>query len=837
MKYIFLLFISLLFACWQIDAQSLSGKVIDSASGQTIPGAVIYLPQLQVGATSDIKGNYKIASLPKGTYMVEVEILGYATLTKSINIKGDVTFNFTMAVSAAATQEVVVTALGNATNVQRAPVPVSIVTHDFLVQQASTNVVDGIATQPGITAITTGPGVSKPEIRGLGFNRVLTLFDGVRQQDFQWGDEHGIQIDQYAVYNAEIIRGPASLQYGSDAVGGVVSFKSAPFPEEGTIQGSVLGEYQTNNGLIGTSADVAGDKNGIVWDLRLSQEDAHSYWDPKDGYVWGTASREDNARLTIGLEKQWGYSRLTVSVLQRTIEIPDGNRDSATGQFKFDFPINGQLYPNQGNFLSYNPTSVGYQQIQHDVISWQNSINAGKGRIVADIGYTQDHREEIDTGTVPLLNMTMHDIPYSVKYQIAGDTSGLKLTVGANGMYEAMNNAAEAPSPYTSVFLVPSYSLFDIGGYGILEKDYKNLTLSGGLRYDTRTETGQSLYLLNPGTSSQTEVPEGTLYPNSNIPAYTNFSGFHSDYNGFSGCIGGSYQLPGNNYVKLNVSKSYRAPAITEVGENGIHPGTSNYEIGDPNLKPESGYEADIAFGNNSRDVSFEVDGFCNYIGNFIFANRLASKNGGDSITEGFPTFKFQANTAIIAGTEAFLNIHPAGLKWIQWDNGFTYIYSILLHQTDSTEHVPFTPAPRLTSDIKFKFNDNHRSVLRGTYFKIGLAKYWAQNDVYSANWTELPSVGYILYNAGIGTDFVNPRTSRVMCSFYISVTNLTNIAYVDHTSRPQYFLSYNGLTPVIVTQQNQGIYNMGRNVGFKLVVPIGGGHKGHEDDAPSGDN
>src|SRR6202000_3477631 len=119
------------------------------------------------------------------------------------------------------------------------------------------------------------------------------------------------------------------------------------------------------------------------------------------------------------------------------------------------------------------------------------------------------------------------------------------------------------------------------------------LTLSGGLRYDVRNETAQSLYLLYAGTSSQTEVPEGTP------GAYTNFSGFQKEYSGFSGSLGASYQLPQEWYVKANIAKSYRAPAITEAGENGVHPGTSNYEIGDPNLKPEAGYEMDIAVGNN----------------------------------------------------------------------------------------------------------------------------------------------------------------------------------------------------------------------------------------------
>ncbi|HTA82321.1 MAG TPA: TonB-dependent receptor [Bacteroidia bacterium] len=812
-----LIILSCIVSAYSFGQNSLQGKIIDALTKQSIPGAIVYIPQLQLGTTTDTSGFYKMESLPKGTYSVEVRLLGYATSVRQVTLNGLTKANFQMNIAASAGKEVVITGLGNVTTAQRSPNDVTLVSHEMLLENTATNVVDAISLQPGINAVTTGPGVSKPEIRGLGFNRVLVTFDGFRQEDFQWGDEHGIQIDPYAVYNSEIIRGPASLQYGSDAVGGVVSFKSAPFPESGVIQGSVITEYQTNNGLIGTSEDVTGNNKGFVWDLRASDQEAHCYQDPKDGYVWGTAFEEANARLTLGLNRNWGFSRLTFSTLHRTIEIPDGNRDSATGQFKFDFPINGQTIPNNSNFLSYNPTSVGYQQIEHDMITWQSGFNAGKGMILADVGYSLDHREEIDSGSVPALNMYMYDIPYSIKYQVSGDTSGLKFTAGINGMYENMHNASEAVYPYSSVFLVPNYDLFDIGGFAILQKDYKNLTLNGGLRYDTRTEVGQSLYLLNPATPNQQIVPEGTP------DAYRNFQGFNTNYNGFSASIGGSYQLPDNNYVKINLAKSYRAPAITEIGENGVHPGTGNFEIGDPSLKPESGYEADLTFGSNGRDIGFEIDGFYNDITNFIFASRLASANGGDSLTQGLPTFKFKANVAHLEGIEAFFNIHPADTKWIELDNGFTYIYSYLPHQTDSTQHVPWTPAPRLTSDVKFKLHDRHTSVLQDTYIKFGLAHYWAQNNIYSADWTEFPSVAYTLFNAGIGTSFVNPKTSRTICTLIINVTNLTDLAYIDHTSRLQYFLSYNGVTPVTVVQPGQGIYNMGRNIGFKLLFPFGG--------------
>jgi iron complex outermembrane receptor protein len=420
--------------------------------------------------------------------------------------------------------------------------------------------------------------------------------------------------------------------------------------------------------------------------------------------------------------------------------------------------------------------------------------------------------------------MFVNDIPYSIKYQTENGNSGIKLTTGVNGVYEFMKNGAEPPTPYIGDFEIPDYHILDIGAYGILQKDIRNLTLSGGLRYDLRSIAGQPMYLANYFTPLQQEVPAGT--PKS----YTQFSPFSQTYTGISGSIGATYQLPGHNYVKVNLAKSYRAPAINELTSNELNPGAFAYELGNYNLKAEEGYEADVAYGNNGGDISFESDVFYNYINNFIFSDRLASANGGDSILLGKPAYKYSADIAIIAGVAAYFNIHPTSAKWIELDNGFTYVYSFLPGKTDSTQHVPWTPAPRLTSKVRFKLAERHNSIFRGTYLEFGAEHDWAQNNIYSAQWTELPSYAYTLYNAGIGTNFVNKKTNRVVCSVIINCTNLMNIAYIDHTSRTQYFWAYNGVndptnfgkTPATVTRQNQGIYNMGRNVGLKAIFPFG---------------
>ncbi len=771
-----------------LNAQSLNGHVIDSATHLPIEGASVYFPQLRLGATTDRSGSFSIRSLPKGVYDVEVQSMGHATIVRQINLTGPVSIDFVTAISYSAMTQAVITSLGNPINIQRSPVPVSVVTHQMVLEGAGNTVIDAIAAQPGVSATTEGVGTTKPQINGLGFDRVLTLTDGLRQEDFQWGDDHGILIDPYAVYDAEIIRGPASLQYGASAEAGVINFKSAPFAPSGITRGSWLSEYHANNGYIGNSFHIGGNYNGFVFDFKASGELAHSYWNPKDGYVWGTAWNQGNTRLTVGIDRSWGFSRLTLSALYRRIQVPDGNRDSATGKFLFDQPQGEKSFPTLSNFLSYNATIASDKKLGEYQAWWQNSINAGKGRIGLDIGFTTSVHHDIDSGTVGENNMIVYDLPFNLKYFYTDPAGGWKLTTGVTGAYEFEHNLAAPPDPYEPDYEIPNYRSVEIGGFGIVEKTIRALTLSGGLRYDITNFIGDSLYGFTP---------------------------FNNTYSGWSGSIGVSYQLPHNNYVKLNLSKSFRAPAINELTSNGLNIGSNAVQLGNINLKPEQGYQIDLAYGNGGRDVGFEVDGFYNHISHFIFADRT------DAVAQGYPVYEFvSSNTAILTGISGYLNIHPASVKWLEINNGFTYIYTWLPHATDSTDHIPWTQAPHLHTELKFRLNCKPGAALQKTYFKVGMTAYLAQNNIYSALYTEIPSAAYTLFNAGLGTDLVN-RAGTTICSFYVNCTNLTNTAYADHLNLAQYFYAQNGNT-VTVTNQRQGVFNMGRDVTVKVIFPFG---------------
>src|SRR5450755_3078018 len=313
---------------------SLSGIVLDSATGKGIAGASVYIADLKLGALANESGNYRFANLPTGSYLVEAHAIGHSAQIKNVTVSDKAVLDFNLSLQYTEESPVVITGLSKATQIKRSPVPIVTMNHAALVTNLSSNIIDAIAKLPGVTELTTGPNVSKPFIRGLGYNRILTLYDGVRQEGQQWGDEHGIEVDQYGVDRAEVIKGPASLTYGSDALAGVVNLIPTPPAPEGKVTGDVVAEYLTNNGMFGGSAMLGATRNGFEWMGRLSHKQASNYSDKADGRVYNTAFNETDANIALGLHKKWGYSHLNLSLFDDLQEIPDGSRDSL-GRFTY----------------------------------------------------------------------------------------------------------------------------------------------------------------------------------------------------------------------------------------------------------------------------------------------------------------------------------------------------------------------------------------------------------------------------------------------------------------------------------------------------------------------
>lgn len=777
----------------------LTGKITDSKTGSPIPGVSIYLPDIKTGTTSLADGTYKIENLPKSKVLIQVSYIGYKLIAEMIDLNVISHKDFEMEVAITELNEVVVTGLSKSSQRNRTPAPIAIMSNLQLQQNTATNIIDAIATQPGISQITTGPGISKPVIRGLGYNRIITLDDGIRQEGQQWGDEHGIEIDEASVYKVEILKGPASLTYGSDALAGVINFISAPTLPDGQIDGKLSTEYQTNNGLFGLSADVAGNKHGFIFDVRYSDKLAHAYQNKYDGYVLNSGFRENTAKAILGLNKSWGYSHLDLSFYNLNPGIVEGERDSITG--KFVKPINmngeeGQAIATHADFTSYKPLTP-YQEVNHYKAVLNNSFILGNSTLKATFGWQQNRRKEFGDILNPNqygLYFYMNTLNYDLKYLLP-EHDGFSLSFGINGMQQSSQNKG-------TEFLVPAYKLFDAGLFTLAKKSYAKLEISGGIRYDVRFEKGNDLYL----------DAEGLPVTGNAGDAQHRFTAFNSTFSGVSGSLGATYQFSKSVYTKFNISRGFRAPNIGEIGSNGVHEGTLRYELGNPGLKAENSLQLDYSLGFNTEHVSADLDLFTNQISNYIFLSKLQGKSGADSIVGGYDVFKYNAGNASLSGGEFTIDIHPHPLDWLHFENTFSYVSSILKGQPDSSKYLPLTPPARYTSELKAtsaKLGKNFSNA----FVKIGLASYFRQNHVYSAFGTETATPGYTLLNFGMGTD-VRLRNKQLF-TININAENLLDVAYQSHLSRLKY-------APENYASGRSGVFDMGRNVTFKVIIPIG---------------
>lgn len=801
-----------LYAQTNRTALTLAGKVLSDSTQQPLEGATVYIPDLRKGAVSDQFGNFKIENIPHGNYLVEVKSIGYGTDLETISFEQNVNRNFNLHFSIKEESEIVVTGSSRATSLRRNPIPVVAISPKYLQQNLSTNVIDAISRVPGVSAVTTGPNVSKPFIRGLGFNRILTLYDGVRQEGQQWGDEHGVEIDQNIVEKVEVVKGPASLTYGSDAVAGVVNLLPPSAAPDETFKGAFKNEYQTNNGLILNSLTLANNKNYIYWQITGTHKLAKDYKNKFDGRVFNTGFAETDLAFLAGINKNWGYTHFGVTMFDDKQEIPDGSRDSVTRKFTKQVTETDTNRPivSEDELNSYRISNL-HQRVQHYRIYTTNSFRIGSGRLGINLAAQRSQRREYShpSSSLPGLDLQLNTFNYDVKY-FFHEFDGLEITGGINGIYQD-NQVKDGTE-----FIIPAYRQFDAGPFVLLKRSWSKLEFSGGLRYDIRTFHNDNLYTkINPATGFEQALDQNE--PGAEHP----FFAFTKTFSGVSGSAGFSYRLSKLLSMKFNIGRGYRAPNISEISSNGVHPGTNAFQLGNPKFKPEFNFQEDLGINFNSRHITVNAELFNNNISNYIYNVKLLGVDGRDSvIVPGTQTFQYQAAKAQLYGGEFSIDVHPHPFDWLHFENSLSVVYGInkgIAGQpklSDSAKYLPLIPPVHTFSELRTDIRKMGSSITNG-FIKIQLEYYARQNRAYLENDTETPTPAYALLNAGLGAD-VTGKEKKKLFTFTVVADNILNKTYQSHLNRLKYFEPYNGSM-----DGRRGIYNMGRNVSLKVDVPL----------------
>lgn len=799
----FLLLLLCLYTMVAYSQINLSGSVFDKNTSEGLAGAAVYIPELKRGTIANGDGKFSFEKLPAGSYLLNIKYVGYASQNVTVKLTHDTTLSIFLSATAAELNDVVVTGVSKATEVRESPVAITLVNQTDLLGNTSLNLVEGISKLPGVSAISTGAAISKPVIRGLGYNRVVVLNDGFRQEGQQWGDEHGVEIDEASIGRVEIVRGPGSLMYGSDAIGGVVNFLPSEPIAEGRIAAQAYFNYQSNNQLLSSSLMTAGNINGFTWNLRGSQKTAGNYTNRYDGRVWNSGYREWNMNGGFSVSKRWGYSNVSFSTFNQQLGFNEGERDSA-GYFLQEV-ISGDttiILSAIGDDLKGYRISVPSQRVSHHRVSIQNKIFVGTGNIVLNAGWQLNERREFVDVANPsdvALGFQLHTATLLLQYHLP-ELKEWNTAFGVSSMFQKNTNTG-------SEFLIPDYYLFDYGIFGTTQKRFGKWLFEAGLRFDQRLFRSQQLFL---NEEDEPTNPSDSL-------AIEKFTSLNRTFYNFSGSVGFSYRVNDAWTVKFNFAKGFRSPTAAELLSNGNHEGTYRYEYGNVQLKPESGYQADAGISFTDEHVNVNVNVFENTVVNYIGVQKLSSVFGGDSLMEGetggmVPAFRFTQRNALLAGVELSMDIHPHPADWLHFENSFGYVYAIAFNQPDSLKHLAFTPPAHFRSELRFDIPKTGK-ILRGLFAGVHFDYFFHQKNVLRADNTETPTPDYALVGANAGFDIHLPGGGKLL-TLIIAAENITNTTYQSHLSR----LKYLDTNPV---SGRQGIWNPGRNFSVKFLFPL----------------
>lgn len=794
----------------------ISGIIKDINTNEAIGGSNVKLKNHKRSTVADKQGKFKLTvpqQLNGGRLLVSY--IGYKPDTILIDTNKRF-YEILLNAKADALNEVVVTGVSRATLTKENPVPIVSVSKKKIEQSSESNIIDVLVRNvPGLNAVKTGPNISKPFIRGLGYNRVLTLYDGIRQEGQQWGDEHGIEVDAYNIERSEVIKGPASLMYGSDALAGVVSLMSSmPGINDSLLHGKILSEYQSNNGLIGNGLGLFYAKDRWSFALRSSYRIAKNYSNAIDGRVYNTGFRETNASGTVRYQGAKGNSTLNLTLYDNIQGIPDGSRDSLTRKFTYQTQegelddIKNRPVVSDALLNSYKLSPL-HQHIQHYRIYSNNHYALGEGDIDFMLAFQQNVRREYNHPTMPEqagMFVRLNTVNYGVKYN-APKILNTEFTLGVNGMYQNNLNKNATDFP------IPDYNLFDAGAYIFAKWKYERWTIGGGVRYDLRYLNAPDFYTsTNPktGFGQQVSLAEDPK-------AYLQFSSFSKSFGGVSLSLGTTYQLNDQVSLKANVARGYRAPSITEFASNGLDPGAHIIYLGNREFKPEFSLQEDIGADITWKDLSMSFSIFNNNIQNYIYLSQLLDA-GGDPIisAQGDKTYQYQQASAQLFGFEATFNLHPESMKGFSFDNSFSVIHgynrkAMFKDKKTAGEYLPLIPPVRLLSSVSQDVRLNSR-LFSLMNFKIEAEYNGAQNRYLALNNTETATSSYLLFNVAAGTTFNYSKKHSLQLQ--LQVNNLFNEIYQSNLSRLKYLESYEQSS-----NGYKGLQGMGRNIGIRAIL------------------
>ncbi|MBC8043477.1 MAG: TonB-dependent receptor [Rhizobacter sp.] len=643
------------------------GRVTDKATGEAITGASVAVTGagLNTGAVTDQDGRYAVSNLPAEQVEVRCRSVGYRDVKNSLVLIADTVQNFSLSVEAVKADEISVTAQSES-SLRQSPQSVSVMTEKDLDLHRGQTLGETMAQLPGITVLQTGPSVSKPVIRGLHSQRVVILNAGVRQEGQQWGAEHAPELDPFVAARIEVVKGASSVEYGADAIGGVIRIEPRELPHAAGLDGRVSMNVFSNNRQGALSVFVEGGLpwlDGFGWRVQGSVRKAGDAASPDYGLL-NTAFSELDGSISLGYQKAWGDLMLYLSYFSTELGIFKGSHVKTVNDLIAAFESESPFI--QGDF-SY---SIGFpkQVIQHTLFSLRSRVHLGDaGDLIIEGGAQQNSRQEFDAykgfqsvqpGERPAFDLILESYSGSVKFQHR-PWHGFLGTAGVSVMQQQNANfGGAAPT------LIPNFSSTTTGLYFKEEWIQSPLTLNIGARFDYR--------------SLGAEPYASFLFPYPTASEQKNFQAI-------TGAAGAIAALSASWTLSASAASAWRAPSVNELYSYGVHHGTAQFEIGNRNLAAERSLGLDLTLRGKNEKVQTEISLFTNSINGFIY---LFPRETPFVSTRGtFPVFEYRQTDARLTGLDGSVEVEA--LAWLRLTAGLSLVRGVNLSEQDALIGMP----------------------------------------------------------------------------------------------------------------------------------------------------
>ncbi len=750
--------------CLQAQQMHLRVTVLDSLDGDPLYGATVSIQKHRHVHITDASGIAVFDSLQTGQLLMHVSYIGYHHLDKLFTLSKDNQITVLLCPESYHLHESIV--LERGMNKELSNRTKQVLNESDVARKQGQNISELLSNINGVTLLSSSGGISKPVIRGLHSQRLVTIQGNSRIEGQQWGEDHGPEIDPFSASRVEVIKGAASVEFGPEAIGGVIKILPRPWLADPGVKGLVQTGFFTNNKQGAGSLLLEGrlgKEKFMAWRAQGSMRKAGDSRAPD--YNLSNTGYDENSQaiaLAFGYKKFLIETNFTRYQTKQGIFVAShlGNMDDLNRALKASQPL--IILP-----FTYQ-IGKPFQQVQHILFSAKMIYSFPKKSILS-LTYSQqvNSRQEFDADRI--YNQALQGKP-ALDFEIQSFTTDLiyeckwanhwNAKIGSNILWQHNTLAGLQ-------FIIPPFKSFTSGLYAILRKDLYEGSIAFGLRYDIR--------ILD-------------------LPTYTRFNkqyAYHQFYNSPAFVVTYSKLLKPTWVFNATLSSGWRPPAVNELYSYGLHYGIASFEMGDSLLMPERTYLMELSLHKQNKNWSGEITFFSQYFNGFIYRKPMAEPTL--TIRGAFPTFQFAQCNALLLGSELSIAYRPEIKLYGAMMLSYLYAQNLSLG-----EPLLFMPANRIQLQLGYTFSLSKKIIK--PYFELQGIGVNRQNRYTPGIDYQDPPAAYALLHVNGGFGF-KPYLKSEIWQVHLSCQNLLNQNYKEYLSRFRYFTNETGVNFILRLQ------------------------------------